>query len=75
MVVGIMPFLNPEWVPSFLLYLRNSDVVFFFFIFFLRNNNHNIVRSIHLLLSLSHPHSFAKCIIADVSKFAKKNQK
>jgi hypothetical protein len=69
-----MPFSNPEWVPSFLLYLTNSDSVFFF-IFFLRNNNHNIVRSIHLLLSLSHPYSFVKCIVADVSKFAKKNQK
>lgn len=44
--------------------LTNSDAVFFF----LRNNNHNIVRSIHLLLSLSHPHSFVKCIIADVCK-------
>jgi len=65
MVVGIMPFLNPEWVPSFFMYLTNSDTVFFFF---LRNNNHNIVRSIHLLLSLSHPHSFVKCIIADVCK-------
>jgi hypothetical protein len=74
-VVGSMPFSNPEWVPSFLLYLTNSDAVFFFFSFFLRNNNHNVVRSIHLLFSLSHRHSFVKCIIADVSKFAKKNQK
>jgi hypothetical protein len=50
----------------------NPDAVFFFF---LPNNNHNIVRVIHLLLSHSHPHLFVKCIIADVSKFAKKNQK
>jgi hypothetical protein len=62
--------LNPEWVPSFLLYLTNLDAVFFFYFFFSRNNNHNVVRGIHLLLSLSHPHSFVKCIIADVSKFA-----